>query len=34
MSAVVARRLFAFLATLFATSLVVFLVLEVLPGDP
>ena len=28
------RRLAAFLATLFATSLVVFLVLEVLPGDP
>src|SRR5688572_5793910 len=28
------RRLAAFIATLFATSLVVFLVLEVLPGDP
>jgi peptide/nickel transport system permease protein len=34
MSAVIVRRLLAFIATLFATSLVVFLVLEVLPGDP
>lgn len=33
MSAVIVQRLLAFLATLLATSLVVFLVLEVLPGD-
>ncbi|MBM3598580.1 MAG: ABC transporter permease [Alphaproteobacteria bacterium] len=34
MSAVIVRRLLAFLATLLATSIVVFVVLEVLPGDP
>lgn len=34
MTSFVLRRLTAFLATLLATSLVVFLVLEVLPGDP
>jgi peptide/nickel transport system permease protein len=34
MLAFLVRRLGTFLATLFATSVVVFLVLEVLPGDP
>jgi peptide/nickel transport system permease protein len=34
MSLLVAKRLLALVATLFATSLIVFLVMAVLPGDP